>query len=212
MVTKPAKGRFAIVSSQNAFSMSVIENAAKIIAGQFKFPIECVVSDSGADAMSASAKLKELNLDLAIFLVDGESIPISLVAMEERWAIINAAKVADIDTDDAEKSHRLRKELSRVCKALFCGASLEPNSVAVRTGKDLGAMKTEPIDAHSLMSIVRGLPSFGLVAPRTAPYYRACYEGWAPAPTNDFQKAVWDEVHAVPSDPMKIEFDPKKGR
>ena len=34
----------------------------------------------------------------------------------------------------------------------------------------------------------------------------------APAPTNEFQKAVWDKVHAIPQNPMKIEFDPKKGR
>jgi len=37
-------------------------------------------------------------------------------------------------------------------------------------------------------------------------------EGWAPAPTNEYQKIVWDKVHAIPQKPMKIEFDPKKGR
>ena len=44
------------------------------------------------------------------------------------------------------------------------------------------------------------------------PYRRACEEGWAPAPTNEYQKAIWDKVHAAPKNPMKIEFDPKKGR
>ena len=31
--------------------------------------------------------------------------------------------------------------------------------------------------------------------PRTT-YRRACYEGWAPAPTNEFQKAIWEKVKA----------------
>ena len=43
-------------------------------------------------------------------------------------------------------------------------------------------------------------------------YKEACEEGWAPAPTNEIQKAIWDKVRATPKNPMKIEFDPKKGR
>ena len=45
-----------------------------------------------------------------------------------------------------------------------------------------------------------------------ATYKDACEEGWAAKPTNIWQKAIWDKVHAIPQKPMKIEFDPKKGR
>ena len=41
---------------------------------------------------------------------------------------------------------------------------------------------------------------------------KACQEGWAPAPTNDVQKAIWEKVHAIPDKPMTIEFDPKKDK
>ena len=46
------------------------------------------------------------------------------------------------------------------------------------------------------------------------PYFKACEEGWAPAPTNEYQRAVWEKVHAIPDKPMKIEFDPatQKGK
>ena len=37
-------------------------------------------------------------------------------------------------------------------------------------------------------------------------YDRACQEGWAPAPTNDVQKAIWDEVHEMPTEPIKIKY------
>lgn len=48
----------------------------------------------------------------------------------------------------------------------------------------------------------------------TVPYHKACVEGWAPAPTNEFQKAVWDKVHSIPDKPLKIQFDPaaQKGK
>lgn len=36
--------------------------------------------------------------------------------------------------------------------------------------------------------------------------------GWAAQPTNDYQKAVWDQVHALPDKPLTIEFDPKKDK
>ena len=43
-------------------------------------------------------------------------------------------------------------------------------------------------------------------------YSAAVQEGWAPTPTDTVQKAIWDKVNATPKTPMKIEFDPKKGR
>ena len=42
-----------------------------------------------------------------------------------------------------------------------------------------------------------------------ATYKRACREGWAPTPTNDVQRAIWEKVHAIPDKPLTIEFDPK---
>jgi hypothetical protein len=58
----------------------------------------------------------------------------------------------------------------------------------------------------------RHLKAIGITKKVVKTYLDACEEGWAPAPTNDVQKAIWDKVHAAPKNPMKIEFNPKKGR
>ena len=50
------------------------------------------------------------------------------------------------------------------------------------------------------------------IGKRSVPYSRACREGWAPPPTNDVQRTIWKQVHAVPDKPIKIEFDPKKDK
>ena len=45
---------------------------------------------------------------------------------------------------------------------------------------------------------------------RRTVYRKACEEGWAPQPTNDVQKAIWDKVHAMPTEPLKIKPETKK--
>ena len=68
------------------------------------------------------------------------------------------------------------------------------------------------ITFDALQSIMRNLQNLGVTQARKTTYRRACMEGWAAQPTNSFQKAVWDEVHSIPKNPMQIKFDPKKGR
>ena len=45
---------------------------------------------------------------------------------------------------------------------------------------------------------------------RLTTYRKACEEGWANPPTNDVQKAIWDKVHALPTEPLKIKPEEKK--
>ena len=48
----------------------------------------------------------------------------------------------------------------------------------------------------------------GVQSARFTTYRQACREGWAPAPTNDLQKAIWEEVKADkergPTNPITI--------
>ena len=43
------------------------------------------------------------------------------------------------------------------------------------------------------------LGALGVVPAETATYRQACREGWAPAPTNDVQRAIWDRYRAAPA-------------
>jgi len=49
----------------------------------------------------------------------------------------------------------------------------------------------------------------GMAAPKLVPYLKACQEGWAPVPTNDYQKAVWERVRSEkergPANGLRIE-------
>ena len=54
--------------------------------------------------------------------------------------------------------------------------------------------------------ITYNMPRAGVTPWKVTTYKRACEEGWAPAPTNEYQQAIWDKVHAVPTEPLKIKY------
>ena len=56
--------------------------------------------------------------------------------------------------------------------------------------------------------MINNVRKLGVAVRRRVSYHKACEEGWAPAPTNDIQRAIWDKVHAIPDKPITIEFDP----
>jgi hypothetical protein len=82
----------------------------------------------------------------------------------------------------------------------------------VASVEELDKFETDNLPIDGPMRCSRYLLSLGVRPFRRVSYRKACEEGWAPSPTNDIQKAIWNAVHSVPKNPMKIEFDPKKGR
>lgn len=210
--TRPGAGKIGIVSMQTLFGERELKASAEQFARQLKIPVSFLQVEGAADMQSLEQKMGVLGLDMALFVVDEATLPMSLICLEQRWGVINAKHVLEGDPKDKARSMRLRRAMARVFKALLCSGSTARGVSAVRTGKDLEALPADPIDVASLMQMINSLQSFGLRPPRTVPYYRACKEGWAPAPTNDVQRAIWEKVHALPKTPMKIEFDPKKGR
>lgn len=211
-VTKAGKGRFAIVSINRAYSIASIQRKAASLGGQFKFPMEATEYEGQIDILKMSSLKNDLGLTAVIFIINDETIPISLVAIEERWAVVNATRIVDASKPQSINDKRLNFEISRVAKALFSTVETARGKMAVSNGQDLDALSSDPIDSNSLVTIARGLPSYGLIAPKTVPYYRACREGWAPPPTNDVQRTIWNQVHQIPDKPVTIEFDPKKDK
>ncbi len=210
IVEKPGRGKFAFVSAQKSYDRTEIETIAKSLGGQIHFAMGVTETSDSVSLSNAREILSKYGLTVGVILVDDAKLPLSLVAMEERWAMINVAKVAQGAKDVETKVRRLRREASRVVKAIFLNGCEDKNVTAVRDATDLEMINKDPIDGQQLFTIVRSLPSYGLVAPRAVPYKIACQQGWAPAPTNDVQKAIWDKVHALPTEPIKIAPETQK--
>ena len=82
---------------------------------------------------------------------------------------------------------------------------------AVANPEDLDKVLVDGLPYDALAGILHNLKSAGGTISHKATYRKACIDGWAPAPTNDYQKVIWEEIHAKPTNPIKIKFDPAKG-
>ena len=152
----------------------------------------------------------DLQGDATVFIVDDEKLPMSLVACEAKWAMVN---VNSLKTDKPVfHEARVKKMIIRVFSTL-CGAACSqyPHSYTSSATKaeDVDTFATTEFVVDVAAKIPRYIEAFGVRQGLYYPYSRACKEGWAPAPTNDLQKATWNRVHELPTNPIKIEFDPK---
>ena len=153
------------------------------------------------------ATLKSEKADFGVFIIEDANSPYSLgVYPEQRFATVNVSVIGS----DAE---RLKKELYRTIPFLCGGlSSMEPGALMqpVSVPLDIDTVKelTMPFDAvNKMMPYMR---SFGVTPQIRRSYKTACQEGWAPQPTNEYQKAIWEKIHEVPSKPVKISYDKDK--
>ena len=143
---------------------------------------------------------KPADANLVIYLVDDASLPMSLNAPEAHWSVMN---VNEIDAGP-----RFRKQFMRVAvNALSAGVSQNKASPMQPISKvsDLDKIVADGIAFDAVAGIMTNLKALGVTVGKKTTYRKACQEGWAPAPTNEFQKVIWDKVHELPSKPITIE-------
>ena len=220
-IVKPGslKGCITILDMQDKLPSKEIDAAISMLSNATKLKFEVVKPDdvSGCAIESANKASAGKSDGVFVLVVADEKTPAMLVAPENRWAIVNVAKLDEGIPAGALYSNmfagRCRKEIVRAFSLLCGGGSSQfaNNLTDAATIEELDTVKEFlPIDMEKRYTTYLG--KIGVRPAYVRNYKQACVEGWAPAPTNENQKAIWNKVHEVPSNPMKIEFDPKKGR
>ena len=151
-----------------------------------------------------------------IFAVDAEGEPALLVAPDDGWARVNVAALAADNASAEVLEARFKKELWRAFVMLFGGGnSLNEWDVMrpIRSAKDLDASEAVVSSPEPFNVMLAGAKTAGIVPVHRTTYLNAVRLGWAPAPTNEFQKAIWDKVKSDkergPTNPITIP-PPKK--
>lgn len=206
-IEKPGslKGLIAVVDTGSGLSEAHLERSLATFRMQSEYNFRVLKSSAGDPA---SVK-ERVGANIAVVVVaDGKAPPL-LVAPEEGWAQVNVAKlrkgIPEGKLGDELYATRCRKEIVRAV-SIVCGGFGTPYKGGVlcaATVEELDTSREEvPLDVIQLYRPY--LKSFG-VTPREVAYYRtAVTQGWAPAPTNDAQKAIWDKIHAMPTEPIRI--------
>ena len=212
------KGRIVIFDCQKDFSPTNVPSIIDVLGKDFKkFDI---VSTIAADPKGDFAGMKQREkADVAIFIVSDETTPSLLQAPDDGWIALNVKKLGRNLLSDRARDRfllpRYRKQLIRAV-VLACGgagSTFAGNAMDVAKIEDLDLVSDEFVPYDKFDICERYLHNLGLKERQRVVYRRACREGWAPAPTNDVQKAIWEKVHTPPEKPMKIKFDSeaKKG-
>lgn len=146
---------------------------------------------------------------LVIAIVSGGDNLLGLtIHPEDRIAIINADKYGNRDFLLLKEIWRAIGFIGGVGYSQYSADVMQP----AFSSADIESITGTTLLPSSLNSMAKFNECFGIKRAFSMPYIAAVHKGWAPPPTNEVQKAIWDKVHAIPAKPMKIEFDPKKGR
>lgn len=161
-------------------------------------------------------KAKLFGAQEAVFIVlDSEWPNAIVVAPEDNWAIVNVAALSGNNVEPSFIVARTNKELLRAF-LMLCGAFDSSYDDSIMQGiKDVEDIDkivriSPPLDVVG--RVRKYLFAKGVETRPPVTYLQACRQGWAPVPTNDVQKKIWKQVHAVPNRPITIEFDPKKDK
>ena len=215
MIARPGslQGKVTVVNAQKDVPADGIADAAKTLARLMRINVEMAECES-ADFGSAAEVAAKFKANARVVVVsDGKCRHRLAYFPAENLAVVNVAALAADSPSAAVLKARAAKEAARgLCYA--CGAGASAHDDALTGGKpslgDLDEMAEVRYPMDALARMRSYLNSLGVTPEVKAPYIRACREGWAPAPTNEYQKAVWDKVHALPTEPIKITPETKK--
>ena len=211
--TNSAKGAVVVINAQDKVGRVDIDAAIKHIDETIHPILEY---KEAKDIKIANPKddIKRFGGNVGVVIADVADNPALTVAPEEGWAVVNVRPLAADAPSSDVLAARVRKEILRGF-ALAGGCSfMARGQIVVREGvhtpKDIDAIPDEEYGVDVQVALGRLLPSYGVIPWTQTTYRKACEQGWAPAPTNDVQKAIWDKVHAMPTEPLKIKPETKK--
>lgn len=207
-------GKFSIVNAQRSLDLDAFKKAMDGLSYFNSILIDAINVSDKVDAVTAEAVFKATGANGAVFIIDDPKYPISIIAPESKWGIVNIAPLRKGAKNDAALKKRASRELWRVFYYVAGAADSDVERCLLRpvfSGNDIEALETNTICPTILPKTELHLKAMGIKQWERATFREACEAGWAPAPTNDFQKVIWAEYNTKPTQPIKIKYDKKKG-
>ena len=202
LVSAPVQGRVVrILNKTDKVTIPELEEMTAEITQLLGFVVEVVDSDKATNQRTGCL----------ITLAEQTGAPTILVAPEDPWAAVNVKNLMKDNPAPEVLKTRIRKELWRAFAFAMGAANSQMQPCLMRpifSLKDLDAEKVAILSPSPLMGISQTAERLNFATSRRVTYKTAVVEGWAPAPTNDIQRAICEKVKAEqsekPSNPLKI--------
>lgn len=216
-----AKGKYLFINCQKTVDVTLIKGVANGLKGDYSWNIELVEGETNIVSLKqAIAEKGRLEALAATIFVDCDALPVMTIMPESNLAVINVREFLTDNPKPILLENRVIREAMRGF-ALSLGAGYTTFNAGVMqpisSVADLDRFAANFVPADSANAALINGEKIGFKRYRRTTYKRACKEGWAPQPTNEFQRIVWDKVKAeqaqVPTKPIKITPDMKpKGK
>ena len=204
----------AVFNAQKDFTEDEIKANYKSLT-DFARGLVIKVQPAKFSISTAAEELAKSGAGAGVFIIDDASLPMSLVALEEGWGFVNLAPLREVNPSKEKYAFRFKKQFIRISSVVFSGVKsrfMTSPLQSVRSIAQLDKTIGDKYGMDTMTEILNHLPEIGVFKDELITYREACRRGIAASPTNEYQQAIWNKIHAVPKNPMKIEFDPKKGR
>ncbi len=205
------KGNVTVLDAQKRTSGLRIKKQVAEMGQLFMCDFRYMPTERAPTLSTISDCLKSADANVLIVVVDDPFLPSLLTAPEDRWAFINVSRIAADNPAEDVLSNRIGKELWRTLGFLLTRDGFNDDSVMdpIQDSVALDALKYDSLMQEEVVRIKITLAAMGVMPWETATYKDAVEEGWAPPPTNDIQKAIWEKFHAEkergPSHPITIQ-------
>lgn len=215
-IVKPesGEGKIVFLNAQKTWPAGKVGAFAKDLALFFQVRIEVRESNMLDFAGLAKAR-RDTGAAVALLLIDQPDHPKSLVDYEDCWGVVNLNSFTT-KADEKVMDMRMRKLIFRAF-ALACGLadaqSIGSTMWPAADEKAFDELYFPDRPFPNLMIPILGhLQRLGIKNMTVKTYKEACQEGWAPQPKDQYQKAIWDKTHEIPSKPIKIEYNEKRDK
>ena len=211
VLDRAGEGKLVVADAQTSLETRFLDDYIKPIEKALRVTIAREkVSEPFAVGQAMELK-KRLGANAAVFIVDDAHLPPSLVAPEQNWGAVNIAVLKADNPDLKTYDRRVRKVFLRVLALTFGAYVINDATSPLQSVKDiadLDGMVITGLTIRELTGMNEHLPKIGVTPAKRTTYLRACRDGWAPPPTNDYQKAIWEQVKADkergPTNPITI--------
>jgi len=185
------------LNTQTQTPEKTLRDTADTIARVLRLHVEVATRES-ADPLAEAAKvLAGTNTAAVIVIANIPGQPSLLIAPEARWALVNCAPLGGKGVSNELRDERVQKEIWRAFGYLMGAANSNLQICLLKSvfaPADLDALKAQTLCPEPFNKISVHARKLGMQTVRMATYRKAAEQGWAPPPTNDIQKAIWNEV------------------
>ena len=199
LVYPPSDAKHVLVLDAREKPDSVLSN--HIFAAELRMNLAClrktVTIGPDVDPLKYAREAKTGSAGAVILLCESDGIPALSTFPEEAVSVVNIKPLRS--KNEKEYSIRLIREFWRALgfalggygSPTTLGTALQP----AFSVSDLDAIKGMTLNPPQMGSVTMSRAKLKIYGKRPVPYARACREGWAPAPTNDVQKAIFNKMN-----------------